>query len=99
MKNQDFIISSKAIWFLVIINTLLTVLGAFARLYHVEYSQILIPIGIMLFLSTWLVILSEMVKNKIFNKTFWIMSMFILPTITPLFYMIQRNKLLIPGDN
>lgn len=99
MKNQDFRISYKVMWLLVTINVFFTILGASARIFHLEYSQIMMTIGLMLFLSAWLIILSDMVKNKIYNKTFWIMSMFILPTISPLFYMIQRNKLMIIGDN
>ena len=39
-----------------------------------------------------------MVKNKIYNKTFWIITMFILPNIAIIFYLIQRNKLLRLGQ-
>jgi len=77
---------------------LLTVLGAFAKIQHWEYSQILLTIGLMLFFSTWIIILSDMVKNKIYNKTFWIMTMFIMPSISPIFYIIQRNKLIRLGE-
>ncbi|WP_277875413.1 PLDc N-terminal domain-containing protein [Aequorivita sp. KMM 9714] len=52
----------------------------------------------MLFFSTWIIILSDMVKNKIYNKTFWIMTMFILPFISPIFYLIQRNRLIRLGQ-
>ncbi len=98
MNNQDFKISFKTVWFLVVGNILLTVLGAFAKIQHWEYSQILLTIGLMLFFSTWVIILSDMVKNKIYNKTFWIMTMFIMPSIATIFYMIQRNKLIRIGE-
>jgi hypothetical protein len=94
MNNQDFKISFKTVWFLVVGNILLTVFGAFAKIQHWEYSQILLTIGLMLFFSTWVIILSDMVKNKIYNKTFWIMTMFIIPSIATILYMIQRNKLI-----
>jgi hypothetical protein len=32
--------------------------------------------------------------NKIYNRRFWLMSLFILPTISPAVYMIRRNSLL-----
>lgn len=98
MNNQDFKISFKTVWFLVVGNILLTVFGAFAKIQHWEYSQILLTIGLMLFFSTWGIILSDMVKNKIYNKTFWIMTMFIMPSIATIFYMIQRNKLIRLGE-
>ncbi len=94
MKNQDFKISIKIIWFLVIGNFLLTTYGAFAMIQHWEYSQIYLTIGLMIFFSTWIIVLSDMSKNEIYNKTFWILSMFYLPSIAPIFYLIQRNKLL-----
>jgi hypothetical protein len=98
MNNQDFRISFKTVWFLVVGNILLTVFGAFAKIQHWDYSQILLTIGLMLFFSTWVIILSDMVKNKIYNKTFWIMTMFIMPSIATIFYMIQRNKLIRLGE-
>ena len=98
MKNVDFKISFKAVWFLVIGNILLTVIGAFAKIQHWDYFQFFLTVGLMLFFSTWVIILSDMVKNKIFNKTFWIMTMFIMPPIASIFYMIQRNKLIRLGQ-
>ena len=94
MNNQDFKISFKTVWFLVVGNILLTVFGAFAKIQHWEFSQFFLTVGLMLFFSTWTIILSDMVKNKIYNKTFWILTMFIMPTIATIFYLIQRNKLL-----
>ena len=98
MNNQDFKISFKTVWFLVVGNILLTVFGTFAKIPHWEYSQILLTIGLMLFFSTWVIIISDIVKNKIYNKTFWIITMFIMPSITTIFYMIQRNKLIRLGE-
>jgi hypothetical protein len=94
MENQDFKIGIKTVWFLVIGNFFLTVFGAFSKIQHWEFSQVFLTIGLMLFFSTWIIILSDMVKNKIYNKTFWIITMFIMPTIATIFYLVQRNKLL-----
>jgi len=98
MENQDFKIGIKMVWFLVIGNFLLTVLGALAKIQEWEFSQLFLTIGLMLFFSTWIIILSDMVKNKIYNKTFWVLTMFIMPTIGTIFYLIQRNKLLRLGQ-
>ena len=98
MENQELKIGIKTVWFLVIGNFLLTILGAFAKIQHWESSQFFLTVGLMLFFSTWIIILSDMVKNKIYNKTFWILTMFIMPTIATIFYLIQRNKLLRLGQ-
>ena len=98
MKNQDVKIGIKTVWFLVAGNLLLTVFGVLAKIQHWEFSQVFLTVGLMLFFTTWIIILSDMVKNKIYNKTFWIMTMFILPTIAAIFYLIQRNKLLRLGQ-
>lgn len=94
MEKHDFKISIVIVQVFVIGNALLTALGAIAKLQHWEFSQFLLAVGIMFFISSYVIILSDMTGNKIYNKTFWIMSMFILPSITPIFYLIRRNNLI-----
>jgi hypothetical protein len=98
MENQDFKIGIKTVWFLVVGNLLLTSIGALAKIQHWEFSQIFLTIGLMLFFSTWVIILSDMVKNKIYNRTFWMLTMFIIPFIATIFYLIQRNRLIRLGQ-
>lgn len=98
MKNADFKISFKIVLFLVTGNILLITLGTFAKSQYWEYSQVYLTVGLMLFFSTWIIILSDMLKNKIYNKTFWLLTMFILPPIATIFYLIQRNKLIRLGE-
>ena len=94
MKNQDFKIRFKTVWFLTIGNTMLIIIGAFAKIQHWENLKILLNAGLMLFFLTLIIILSDIVKNKICNKTFWILAMFTVPTVSTIFYLIQRNKLI-----
>ena len=94
MKTQEFKVSFSTVWFLAIGNLLLPIVGALAKIMHWEHSQILLTAGLMIFFSTWIIILSDMVKNKIYNKTFWIISMFIIPTLAAVFYLVQRKKLI-----
>lgn len=95
MENQDFKISINTVWYLVIANFLFTVAGAFAKILHWEFSRSLLTISIILFFATFIIVLSDILKNKVYNKTFWIMSMFILPSISPIIYMLRRNKLIL----
>jgi hypothetical protein len=94
MDNKDFKISTNLVWFLVIGNTLLTIIGAFAKIYDWNYAEYIITIGLMTYFTTWVIILNDMVKQKIYNKTFWVISMIITPSISSIFYMFQRKRLI-----
>ncbi|HSV76155.1 MAG TPA: hypothetical protein VLH37_03890 [Bacteroidales bacterium] len=98
MENQEFKINLKTVWLLAIGNILLTILIAIASTQNWEYLQILVTLGLMLLFATWVIILSDIAKNKIYQKEFWISTMIILPTITQIFYLLQRNKLIRLGN-
>lgn len=98
MKNENFKISTKIVWFLVIANTLLTVIGTLAKINDWNFPEFLLTFGLMMLFSSWVIILNDMVKHNIYNKTFWIISMFIIPNVSSIFYLIQRNRLLRLGQ-
>lgn len=93
MENQDFKIGIKTVWLLVVGNLFITGFGAYAKIQNWEFSQIMLMFGLMLFFSTWIIVLSDIVKSKIYNKAFWVLTMFIFPSIAPIFYMVRRNRL------
>lgn len=92
MENKDLRIDIRIVWVLVIGNFLITTLGAIAKVNLYEVSDLLLTFGLMMIFSAWVILLSDMVKNKIYKKSFWITSMFILPTISPIFYLIQNHE-------
>ena len=94
MENKQFIYNPKIIWIYLISSYLLVFVGSLAKLEGWEFSEVTLASGIILFFLTWLIIVIDIVKTSIFNKTFWIISIIVLPQIASLFYMIQRNKLL-----
>ena len=94
MDKQDFKISYKMVLILVIGNVSLIILGAIAHVQQWGFSNLVLGFGLSMLFSSWIIILSDMIKTKIFNKTFWIMSMFIMPGIAQFFYLIQREKLI-----
>lgn len=98
MENHYFKIGIKTVWFLLIGNFILTVFGVFAKIQNLNFSQFFLTFGLMLFFSAWIIILIDMVKNIIYNKPFWILTMFIIPFLATIFYLIQRNKLLRLGQ-
>lgn len=98
MEKQDFKISSTLVWLLVIGYFIFTGFGALFKIMHWEYSFFLLMMGLMFLFSIWVIVLSDMFNNKIYNKAFWIISMFIIPIIASVFYLIQRKRLLRLGE-
>ncbi|MDZ7739738.1 MAG: hypothetical protein U5K32_11870 [Bacteroidales bacterium] len=94
MENPDLKISYMAVWALIIGQTLIVVFGAFAKIQHWDHSQFFLIVGLVMSLFSWIIILSDMFRNRIYNKPFWIITMFIIPWIAMIVYMLQRNRLM-----
>lgn len=41
----------------------------------------------------WLFLLIDMINLKFYNKTFWLISMLVMPFLAPAVYLFQRKKL------
>jgi len=91
----------KFLWALVFSHLVLVSIGSIAKILHwTNWEYILLP-GFICFFISWFVILTEMINIKIYNKTFWLLSMFVFPTFSPVVYMIRRERLIRfiePGD-
>jgi hypothetical protein len=98
MKNKDFAISSTLIWMLILINLVLIALGSIAKVQEWGMASFLLYASYFVYVPCWIIILSEMLRKKIFNQWFWVLSMFILPVIASFFYMLQRDKLTRLGE-
>ncbi|MDK2978682.1 MAG: hypothetical protein PWP52_1396 [Bacteroidales bacterium] len=98
MENKDFTLTIKTVWLLVASTFLFTVIAFFAAVYQWEYKQIFTTLSLMMFFASWVIIFNDMVQHKIYNKPFWMLSMFTLPHLSIFFYTIQRNKLLRLGQ-
>jgi hypothetical protein len=94
MKNNEFKISIKTVWFLVVGTMLLTIAGAFSQVQHYNFSQVIFVLALISYLTGFIIIISDMSKRNIYNKSFWIMSMILLPAIAPIVYLIRRNVLI-----
>ncbi len=94
MKNQDLTIDFRLVWLLVVGSILFISLGALAKVLHWEFATIYLFTGLVFTFASWVILLSDMIKSEIYNKSFWILSMFLMPTIACIFYLMQRNRLL-----
>lgn len=99
MERKDLRVSINLVWVLAIGSILLIIVGADAKLHHWGFEYWPLLVGSILSIATWIVVISDMARSKIYNKTFWIMSMFIFAPIAVIVYLIQRNKLLKWGQS
>lgn len=60
-----------------------------------EFDNISFASGLSLLLlcSFWIFLLADMLREKIYNKTFWLISMLVMPYLAPAVYLFQRKKL------
>ncbi|MEA1874269.1 MAG: hypothetical protein U9N51_07575 [Bacteroidota bacterium] len=98
MKNSDYKLNNKIVSLLVVGHIVFIFLGSFAQIYEMDSAHFFLSAGITFFFSSWIVILSDIVKQRIFNKTFWIVTMFIIPSIAMFFYIFMRNRLIRLGE-
>jgi hypothetical protein len=97
-KQKPFLISVKIVWLLALANILLTAVGFLAYWQQWHKPQLLITFSSVVFLSTWLIVFLDMSRQKIYQKNFWVFSLFILPTLSPFMYLLQRQRLLRLGQ-
>jgi len=98
MEVIDFKLNPKIVWILVIGNILFAIFSVIFKMKHLGFESLFLIIAITLFFSSWIIIVGDMAKQNIYNKTFWIMSMFIISPIASVSYLIMRDKLLRLGS-
>lgn len=64
-----------------------------ANLLNLESITLPAVMSLFFLIGFWLFILFDMINSKIFNKTFWLISMLIMPNFAPAVYLFQRKKL------
>ena len=77
------------VYILLIVGIILGVLGAVNKILTYQYL-----VGVGMFAIGWIIVLFDMLKNKIYNKQFWVLSMFFVMPVTPIIYLIRRKKLI-----
>jgi len=90
--------TTKIIWSLAAIYIAISLIGIFTKLIYWGSSPIFIAGGSFLFLIVWILVLSDILRNNVYNKIFWLISLFIIPMISVFFYLIKRNKMIRLGN-
>lgn len=98
MTNQDFKLNFKFVWILITASTVFTVIGSFGKPHLWENPSYFLIAGVSLSIITWMIVLTDMISQNIFNKAFWVGTMFICSPLSMILYMFQRNKLIKYGQ-
>ena len=94
MRKNLFKVDSRIVWLLLVGHIFFIVLGTITKVQHLAFSEIALTFGFMLFFATWIIAFSDILRNNIYNRPFWIVSMIIMPNIALFFYLFKRNKLI-----
>ena len=81
------------VYILLIAGIILGVLGAVNKISTYYYQA-----GVAMFSIGWMIVFFDILKNKIYNKQFWVLSMFFVMPVTPIIYLIRRESLLSTGE-
>jgi hypothetical protein len=80
-------------WILVICHMSFISAGMVFKLFHWELWLPLLFIGVLSMFASWTVLFIEILRNRFSNKTLWILSMFVLPSVSPVIYLMRREKI------
>lgn len=94
MSSSELQVSKRLVCIMVVVGILFTVLGTFFKILHWPLNNQLLTFGIFISGVSWIIIMADMIQQDIYNKGFWVLSMFVLPWLTPLLYLFRRNNLI-----
>ena len=94
MSNTDLRVSKKLIGGMVIAGILFILLGAIFKIMYFSLASELLTFGLFISGVSWIIVMADMLQQELYNKGFWILTMFVLPWLTPLLYLYRRNKLI-----
>jgi len=96
MNNKNIQIDIRLVWLIALIDLANTLYILITGALNMVTLSIFLLICLSLLLQV--ILISDMVKNKVFNKPFWILSMLFIPKVAQFFYLIQRSKLIRHGE-
>lgn len=68
-------------------------------LLHWQEMDFLAWLSFLFLFGFWLILLLDMINERIYNKTFWMIAMLIMPWLAPSFYLFQRKTSIRPESS
>ncbi len=98
IKN-NFQREQSRMWKLVIIAYTFLIYRIATLFFQFELNDLLNGFGIGISIGAIILLIQDMIKHKVYNRNFWILSIIFLPVIAALVYMLKREKLIKAGSN
>ena len=95
MKEHKLPIPKKTLLALAIIGFLLVIICTALKITNKDFSensQLGIGIALLFQIVPWIVVLIDLIRNKIRNKIMWFVGMFAFGSLTVILYLINREK-------
>ena len=94
MKEHSLFIDKKIILPFAIISLIGLFVSLLSKTYQIEspYLDLVIYIALVLQLITWMVVIVDIIRNPIHNKTMWYTGMLVMGPLTSSLYLINREK-------
>ena len=93
MDYSAFKINHKLVWAIVLGSVIFSLVALISIFQQWAVPQVVYHDAIILSAAAWPIVIGEMVYRKFYHKQFWIIFMILFPSITPLIYLFQREKL------
>jgi len=95
--KSNFYVNLWIIRGLTLISLLFIALSIYSKISSGDAHPVSLIPGLTIFFIIWLICLGDMVKSKIYNLKFWLVSMFLISLLAVPLYVI-RKPVLTPPD-
>lgn len=97
MNPSPMIIDRKFLLFLSVFSFILILIGAWLKITHFTVgpvtANIILTIGIVPGVFTWLMVFYDIIKHSFRNSLLWIIGMFCFGSVVTIFYLSSRDQL------
>ena len=93
-KKNITTIGLKKLWGTTIIGYIIFFIFIFVQIQNIDFPDFFYGFGVGIMIGLDFLIISDIIENKVYNKWFWVISMFVTPPFAIIAYMIQRDKLI-----
>lgn len=96
MKEYELPINKKILLTLAILRFAFVMFTIYMKItdknFAENYSHLFIGIAFLLQIIPWIVVLIDLTRNRIHNKTMWFVGMFAFGSLTTILYLLNREK-------
>jgi len=86
--------SKRRLWIATIVSYIFFFYSIYSKINPDVANDFINGFGNGFIIGTIILTISDIYEYKVFNKTFWMLSMIFMPPIALISYMIQRDKLI-----